>query len=71
MIKCFTVPEIWCVTDGRMVGQTDRKTDGWTDGKSDIVVGAQPKKKFANENTVLNFIVHFTKVTELIFSLKH
>ena len=37
MIKCFT--EIWCATDGRMVGQmhrrTDRWTDGWTDGKSE------------------------------------
>ena len=71
MIKCFTVPEIWCATDEWMVGQTDRQMDGWTDGKSDIVVGAQPKKKFANENTVLNFIFYFTKVTELIFSLKH
>ena len=52
-------------------GWTDIQMDGWTDGKSDIVVGAQPKKKFANENTVLNFIFYFTKVTELIFSLKH
>ena len=43
MIKCFTVPEIWCATDEWMVGQTDRQMDGWTDGKSDIVVGAQPK----------------------------
>ena len=27
------VPEIWCATDGQ--------TDGWTDGKRDIEVGAQ------------------------------
>ena len=28
MIKCFTVPEICCATDGWL----DRHTDGWMDG---------------------------------------
>ena len=28
IISCYTVPEIWCVTDGQ--------TDGRTDGKSDL-----------------------------------
>ena len=32
MIRLCTVPEKWCVTDGR------------TDGKSDTEVGAPPKK---------------------------
>ena len=34
MIRWCTVPEIWCAMDGQM--------DGWTDGKSDIEVGAPP-----------------------------
>ena len=37
MIRCCTVPEIWCVTDGRMDEQMDGRTE------SDIEVGDPSK----------------------------
>ena len=37
MIRCCTVPEIWCVTDGRMDEQMDGRME------SDIEVGDPSK----------------------------
>ena len=42
-------------------GRTDRQTDGWTDGKSDIIeqVGVPPKKMTkSNKQVSLNGKIH-------------
>ena len=44
MITWCTVPEIWCMTDGRTDGQTNRQMEGGE--KWQIEVGGPPKKSY-------------------------
>ena len=68
MIRSCTVPEIWCVTDGRMDWLADGRTD--VRKKWHIEVGAPPKKRTRHRSFPVKFEKFWKRPFLCFFTIK-